>query len=576
MTKLSLEQILNIPQLSFYLEPQEFTFFIPKSKDYGILANVYNTEKVDAMLGISSKINLSEIDVSDNGFDLINGKSDSIMTGAYGKAMKEILLKNQKMVNKDCLLVLLGGLAKRYFQEIQDKKDTVEIAYSNGDIILENDGYAVKKTSDGPKEMTVKEIQESLIEGALIANKEMQEDLKKNKSIRITGEYAGRGIHSKREILTIDAKEIDTFCKSKEVFSALSIEKIKEFYNKKFYTYSDIIKAASNGSIPIQKTLMLYKNGTLKKEDILRRVLKVNDFETLAKKKDTSSDLKFLIYGMGEIGVNSLERNLKNTNDRSEKRISRETFESCAKFFNDKKIGELLTHGILDYDESKEFLDVLVKEKVITEEKSKYFEKIMEDFRCDELLNQVESEQLGGDGKGKSGTYKSGLTIDPKLRLDYLKSIGTVKRVRINGEMAFSDENEKNKKKYNSLDGYELLIIPDKRIAVLEKFYEVTRDKEGHMVYKTDKNGNYIPATENATYVLPVGVAKQLVERKNKKTLIESKYVHRTFHKMGWIQSLQRNMVKINPEIEFDQKDTDAWIKKVEKSYKDNKDARSV
>ena len=48
MTKLSLEQILNIPQLSFYLEPQEFTFFIPKSKDYGILANVYNTEKVDA------------------------------------------------------------------------------------------------------------------------------------------------------------------------------------------------------------------------------------------------------------------------------------------------------------------------------------------------------------------------------------------------------------------------------------------------------------------------------------------------------------------------------------------------
>lgn len=593
MTKLTLEQILNIPQLSFYLEPFEFSFFINKNKDYNVLANLYNTDKFDAMLGVQSDINLAELDVSDSGFESITGKSDSIMTAAYGNAMKNILLKNQKMVSKDSLLLLLGGLAKKYFEEIQmkNKADTTEIVYTNGDIILERNGDIAKKTSNGPEKITVQELQESLIEGALIANKEMQEDLKRNKGIRITGTYAGRGIHSKKENLTIDAKDLDSFCKGKEVFNALNADKIKDFYNKKLYTYSDIIKAASTGAISVPKTLMLYKNGTLKKEDILKRVFKANDFETMLRKKDFSSDFKFLIYGINETGINSLERNLKNTNDRSEKRISRETFETCAQFFNDKKIGELLTHGVLDYDESKEFLDVLVKSKVITKEKSQYFEKMMEDFKCDELLNQVESEPLDGDGKGKRGTYSSGLTIDPELRLDYLKSIGSVKRVRINGEMAFGGDDEeekkekndknngnkkKQKKRYNSLDGYELLIIPDKRIAVLEKFYEVTRDNNGHMVYKTDKNGNYIPATENATYILPIGVAKQLAEKRNKKTLMESKYVHRAFHKIGWVQDVEKKMQKINPEIQFEKQNTDLWVKRAEKSYKANKEIRSI
>ena len=142
--------------------------------------------------------------------------------------------------------------------------------------------------------------------------------------------------------------------------------------------------------------------------------------------------------------------------------------------------------------------------------------------------------------------------------------------------MAIKEDNPEGKKKYNSLDGYELLIIPDKRVAILEKFYEVTRDKEGHMVYKTDKDGKNIPATEHATYILPVGVAKQLVEGKNKKDLIGSKYVHRTFHTIGWIQSLQRKMRMINPEIQFEKQSTEQWVKKVEKSYEENKKARGL
>ncbi len=576
MTKLTLEQILSIPQLSFYLESMDFSFFILKNKDFTALANVYNSEKVDALLKAQANIDFTELDVSDNGFSVLSGKSDSIMTAAYGNAMKDVLLRNQKMVSKDALILFLGSLSKKYFEEITntEKENTTEIDYVNGDIVLKRKNELVKKTSQGPDKISIKELEESLIEGALIANKEMQEDLRKNKGMKIKGTYQGKGIHSKNEILYFDAKDLDSFCKCKKVFEKLSTEKIKELYNKKLYTYSDIMKAASNGFISTTQALLLYNEGVIKKEDLLRKVFKANDFETVLKNKNYPSEMKFLIYSMNYVGINSLKRNLKITTDREERDISKETFELCAQFYNDKKIGELLTNGVLNYDESKEFLDVLVKKQVITKEKSNYFDKLMEDFLCDELLNQVETEQLEGDGKSNHTKYKSGLTIDPKLRMDYLKSIGTVKRIKVNGEMAISDEEEKGKKKYNSLDGYELLLIPDKRVAILEKFYEVTRDKEGHMQYKTDKKGNFVPATENATYLLPIGIAKELVEKRNKKTLMESKHVHRSFHKIGWVKSVEKNMLKINPTIQFEKQNTNIWVERAKKSYNDNKKTR--
>ena len=37
MSKLTLEEILNIPQLSFYLEPQEFLFLTNRNKDFEVI-----------------------------------------------------------------------------------------------------------------------------------------------------------------------------------------------------------------------------------------------------------------------------------------------------------------------------------------------------------------------------------------------------------------------------------------------------------------------------------------------------------------------------------------------------------
>ena len=65
MSKLAIKEILDIPQLSFYLEPHEFSFFTTKVKDFETLANIYNSEKVDAVLNMSGSI-YSEYDGLEN------------------------------------------------------------------------------------------------------------------------------------------------------------------------------------------------------------------------------------------------------------------------------------------------------------------------------------------------------------------------------------------------------------------------------------------------------------------------------------------------------------------------------
>ena len=124
MSKLTLEEILNIPQLSFYLEPQEFLFLTNRNKDFEVMANLYNAEKVDSLMFRSNEVIAQE--------KLIPNTSDSIATKGFGDAMKNILVQNSKLVNRDNLLLLLGGLAAKYLKEISMPNKSTEIVYSNG------------------------------------------------------------------------------------------------------------------------------------------------------------------------------------------------------------------------------------------------------------------------------------------------------------------------------------------------------------------------------------------------------------------------------------------------------------
>lgn len=570
MSKLTLEEILNIPQLSFYLEPQEFLFLTNRNKDFEVMANLYNAEKVDSLMFRSNEVIAQE--------KLIPNTSDSIATKGFGDAMKNILVQNSKLVNRDNLLLLLGGLAAKYLKEISMPSKSTEIVYSNGDIINVKDNVAIKRdASTGMQELDIADVRENLVEGILIANRELQDVMKRNKKFGIRGIYFGRGLGATQETLDFSVQDLDDMRRDKLVFQALSIDKIKELCKKKLLTYSDILKAAGSSYISKTDALILLKEGILKKEDVLKRVFKVSDFSTIMRRKDEALDTKLLLYTIGQTDIKTLEKHAEESYKRKEEEISSSTLEKMAKYYDHKKIGELLTHNVLNYNESKRFLKVLIDQKIITDEEEKYFEQIMEDFKCNELLNQIETEELDKQPSDKTGKplHLSGLTIDPKFRMEYLRSIGSVKRVKINGEMTIS-EDAKNRRKTNSLDGYELLVIPDKKIAILEKFYQVTRDRNGHMRYKANSEGDYIPAVENATYILPIGLAKDLVESKNKRDLIMSPYVYRTFHTMDWVNSLETKMLKINPEIKFEKENTEIWKKRISDNYKKNRDLRTI
>ncbi|MCI8276644.1 MAG: hypothetical protein HFJ46_01715 [Clostridia bacterium] len=570
MSKLTLEEILNIPQLSFYLEPQEFLFLTNRNKDFEVMANLYNAEKVDSLMFRSNEVIAQE--------KLIPNTSDSIATKGFGDAMKNILVQNSKLVNRDNLLLLLGGLAAKYLKEISMPNKSTEIVYSNGDIINVKDNVAIKRdASTGMQELDIADVRENLVEGILIANRELQDVMKRNKKFGIRGIYFGRGLGATQETLDFSVQDLDDMRRDKLVFQALSIDKIKELCKKKLLTYSDILKAAGSSYISKTDALILLKEGILKKEDVLKRVFKVSDFSTIMRRKDEALDTKLLLYTIGQTDIKTLEKHAEESYKRKEEEISSSTLEKMAKYYDHKKIGELLTHNVLNYNESKRFLKVLIDQKIITDEEEKYFEQIMEDFKCNELLNQIETEELDKQPSDKTGKplNLSGLTIDPKFRMEYLRSIGSVKRVKINGEMTIS-EDAKNRRKTNSLDGYELLVIPDKKIAILEKFYQVTRDRNGHMRYKANSEGDYIPAVENATYILPIGLAKDLVESKNKRDLIMSPYVYRTFHTMDWVNSLETKMLKINPEIKFEKENTEIWKKRISDNYKKNRDLRTI
>lgn len=564
MTKLTLEEILSIPQLSFYLEPQEFNNFIFKVKDFERVANLYNSDKPFAFT----------MSMYDGDFDKsleTKGNSDSRVTRNLGTIMKKNIIENQKLIGKDSFILFLGGLASKYLKESYTQKE-FEIVYTNGDIIIVKNGKAVKKGIEDSdfKVADITEVRGDLVEGILIASKELQDSLKKKSNISFMGAYMGRGTHSKMEKIKFSLPELNEIRKSKILYESLSINKIKELIDKKLISSSEVLKSASVGYINQIDILILMKEGILKRDEVLKKVFKTNDLSTLLKKKDLSSEMKFALYSIGEISVNELEKSFKNF----DATISPDVYLKMGKYFDQKRIGELLTHNVLSFTESKKFLKVLENSKVINHEENLYFEKVMEDFKCDELLNQVQTEEIDKKEPEIHGiSHEPRLTIDPILRTEYLKSIGSIKRVKINGEMAIS-EDEKNKRKTNSLDGYELFIIPDKKIAILEKRYEVTRNKEGHIVYRTNKKGEYIPALDNATYIMPIGIARDLVESRNKKDLIASPYVYRTFHTMDWVRATQSRMKAINPEIEFDKQNTEIWKEKIAKDYKQRKEKR--
>lgn len=560
---MTLDELLKVKQLNYYIDSSEFAFFSNKNKDAADLKVIFDTDLSEYLY--MQGIQKPEIDC----FNPDN--SDAFMTAIQGNLMKTIISLNKQKINTSSLTVFLGGLSQKYLTWILDAEKGKhtgrdEFCYADGEIVV-IDGNKV--TTNNPA-VSYKEIKSRLAEGVLIASNQFSQN---KRPYNVNGTYIGRGFRQNVSRENFSSDRLSKFAKTQGVISSLDSSKFPEYVKSGIVKKWDVIKYINKQILPEDIAIDLMIAGIISPKEMYE-VLHIKSDKDLPKCDKIKFASKLLLYSAGKIKIDDLEKAAKYEEKRGEITLESEDISKIAKHYkgNINKISELLTHNVLDFSLSMKFLDSLAQQQAITEEDRTYLVNIMNDFKVSELLNETENEKFGseGTGNGRAKTYTNGVTIDPNIRKEYFKSIGDVKEIFINGQRLISDDSDGVTEK-NSLDGYQLIIIPDKKIAVLEKFYEVKRNKEGKIEYKTDKKGNLIAATEQATYIMPIAMAKDFAEQKNKQQLIKSPYVSRTFHSMNWIKNTEEAMKKVarrtGLDIEFDRENTDKWADMVRENY---------
>lgn len=568
MKKLSLREILEVPQFSFFIDPANFPNFSMKKQDGVALqmeANMLNQEKMLEM------INSEETTQGDLEF----ARTDNFYTKSAATVERTTLENNEKKINVNSLILQLAFMSKYFLSQIEksekgDRKVNAELAFANGDIVsIRNGNIAISSLEEKPRDIS--KIKSDLAECILLANQQLLYQRNTKMTLGISGRYHECGIAQNKIIMNYSIKDLMQDSKSPLVLKALSKDKISELMEERLIPMGGLLKALSAGTIDKNIAIQLMLEGKINQDEVVNRIFKKSNIQGVALDESTSFESKLLLYSTGKISIDVLERGAQKYQE--ENLDLTDVLGKMSAFFdgNINKISELLTHHVLDYTNSMKFLQILQNNEQISEQDRTYLEKVMSDFKIDELVNNTENGELVNSTSSNVASvgYVPRLTIDPDRRLGYLKSIGAVKKLKIRGETLVKDS-EENEGKKNSLDGYEIFIIPDKKIAVLEKLYEVTRDKDGKIEYKTNKEGKLIPAINNATYVLPIEMAKELVEKRNKSDLIASPYVRKANHTLDWVTNLESKMRAVNPSIEFDKKNTKHWSDFIRKNYTEN------
>ncbi len=568
---MTLEELLKVKQFNYYINPVEFAFFSNKNKDAEDLKIIFQTDMSEYLY--VQGIQKPEIDC----FNPNN--SDAYMTALQGNLLRTIIPLNKQKINSNNLTLFLGGLSQKYLTWILDAEKGKhtgrdEFCYADGEIIV-IDGNKV--TTNNP-EVSYREIKSRLAEGILIASNEFS---KNKRPLTIGSTYIARGPSQSASRESFNTDKLNKFAKTQGVISSLDPNKFVEYVKSGIIRKWDVVKYINKQILSGDIAIDLMIEGILSPREAYE-VLHIKSDKDLPKCDKIGFTSKLLLYSAGKIKIDDLERASKYEEKRGKVTLKSEDISKILKYYsgNINKISELLTHNVFDFSLSMKFLDSLVQGRAITDEDKAYLVNIMNDFKVSELLNETENEKFGSEGSGirSPKIHTNGVTIDPNIRKEYFKSIGDVKEIFINGERFISDDSDGVTEK-NSLDGYQLIIIPDKKIAVLEKFYEVKRSKEGKIEYKTDKKGNLIAATEQATYIMPIAMAKDFAEKKNKQQLIKSPYVSRTFHSMNWIKNTEEAMAKVATrtglDIEFDRENTARWGQMVEENYRKLRDKRN-
>lgn len=568
MKKLTVEDVLKsekFKSLRFFIDVDEVDNFI---------------DKPTGKKAVREALNFSQYFVFDKIFEYTNGDNeelekatDNYATRANSETIVETLIKNKQYINPDKLMLYLGTLSFFYLgmmeNAVEGQGTYSEFCYRNGDIIIiENGEVTINRNGEKIKDPEeIKKIKEELTEGVLIANKSLA--AYKNKPLQIDGVYIERGINKISHPLSTDTSKLNKNAKSAMLLNNLDKTKIKQYLTEGLITKSTLTKALAKGIFTKDFAIQLMLQGVFTKDELLK-IYNCKKYEDLLKSEDISLETKLMLYSKGNISISELEQ--MSLSNKEESIVFDESKKYLCQYYRDNinKISELITHRVLDYNSSMSLLDMLEREKVIDSEQKDYIIQVMNDFKPNEIININEDKSMDWNGDGGNidiYRHKPGLTIDPSERDRYLRSIGAIKQLTIKGQKFLQDDNIK---KPTSLDGYKLLIIPEKKIAVLEKFFEVTRDKEGNIKYKLDKEGRKIPSIGNATYILPIGMARDFAEKKNKQELLASPYVKRVYHTRDWVNSFEVKAKDINPQIEFDSKNTERWRKIISDNYDKN------
>lgn len=600
MKRMTVKEILNCPEFAQYISPNNIHFFVTKKSDVEEIANVSN-------------ISMADISMDDSIFEQMQqGKSsDAVMTSIITHGINDSLKKYASKLSSDKLALLLGYQSLQMWTALNSCflgkgiSGHEELFFENGDYVVV-DGKNIEGQINGKPlntETQIMAMQDKLARGIIRAN--AQFDQKSKKSIELKGTYTRSGMSQEPVILRVSSKNLYGISMHWSLYTTLNYESLREFIKDGTISRNDLLTAFRKADPSYKGILiMLMNEGILTENEIIRKLYNKKSFDEIASDDETPYNVVELLYQGGKIPLKTLEKvsTLGNLVTGHAKNIlDIKDIEECAKKFQGKeqdlstemknilsvyrempkeetinKLGELLTHNVLNYATSMNLLKKLESEKIISSEDKSYIEGIMSDFKTNELLNDTENKVLDVKESGeRRQSYVSGLTIDPEVRMEYFKSLGAVKKVKIKGE-SFIADSEENRGKRNSMDGYELFILPAKKIAILEKLYETTRDKDGNIVYKRNDKGELIPAVENATYMMPIELAKEFAETKNKRELIQSPYVERTYHSSAWVENTERKMMKLRPEIQFDEKETKKWADLVRENYRKNKNAMTL
>lgn len=604
MKKLTVKEILEHPELAQFIMPQNAALFVLKNKDYSELKDLISNalqEENNKMFQKKMELSLEEVMQSDNDVETTKQKS---------KIINDIFKENYSKISADKLMLYIGFTASRVLQAL-NRANTVTPVQKHEELFFQNGDYVVVNKNDIRADIgkgentTIDDLRNKLARIVLISAGHFNSNNQKNKKFlsEISGTYFGSGIYGGQEKIRYNERELLDFARSAELITSMSNEGLANAISEGLTQKNILLKHIEKGKVEKKAAVDFMEYGVISEEDFIRKVYKKGNFTQVAEDPEVDSMTKLILFNNNKISLDTFKQiadfslafkayvfkamtieefqNLLQDKELEPKELSfvqdwhlvSVAYSSMTKEDVITDISEFLTHNIFDYTYSMEYLSYMQNRDIIDGKDTKYIQQLIQDFKTNELVNSKENEfvEVSGEALGKAQHYAANLTIDPQVRIDYLKSLGAVKKLRVRGE-TFIKDGEENLKKRNSLDGYEMFIIPSKKIAVLEKLYETTRDKAGNIQYRKNKNGELIPAVENATYIMPIEMAKEFTEKKNKKDLIKSPYVERSMHTADWAINTQRKISKIRPEVEFDKENTEKWSKRIIENYKANKE----